>query len=64
MAADTISDAVRQVEQEMGRTGRVLLRPSGTEPLIRIMLEGRDPAQVEQLTERLARIVEDYVASA
>jgi phosphoglucosamine mutase len=64
MAAEAIINAVREVEQEMGKQGRVLLRPSGTEPLIRVMLEGSDAAQVEQLTGQLAQAVEDYVASA
>jgi phosphoglucosamine mutase len=47
----------------MGQFGRVLLRPSGTEPLIRVMLEGSDAVQVEQLTNRLAEIVQEYVAT-
>jgi phosphoglucosamine mutase len=47
----------------MGRTGRVLLRPSGTEPLIRVMLEGSDAAQVELLSGQLAQVVEEYVTS-
>jgi phosphoglucosamine mutase len=64
MADETIIKAVREVEREMGQTGRVLLRPSGTEPLIRIMLEGSDAVKVEQLTERLAQIVEEYLTTA
>jgi phosphoglucosamine mutase len=63
MAAEAIVNAVREVEQEMGRTGRVLLRPSGTEPLIRVMLEGSDAAQVELLSGQLAQVVEEYVTS-
>jgi phosphoglucosamine mutase len=63
MAAEVVNQAVRDVENAMGQSGRVLLRPSGTEPLIRVMLEGSDAAQVEQLTNRLAEIVQEYVAS-
>lgn len=53
---------VDQVEQELGSKGRVLLRPSGTEPLVRVMVEGEDGAQVDRLAARLAEIVEKAVA--
>ncbi|MDY0106358.1 MAG: phosphoglucosamine mutase [Giesbergeria sp.] len=42
------------VESELGETGRVLIRPSGTEPLLRVMVEARDPAQASSCAERLA----------
>ncbi|WP_250458921.1 phosphoglucosamine mutase [Microbulbifer litoralis] len=50
--------AVRAVEGELASRGRVLLRPSGTEPLIRVMVEGEDRAQVEQLAGQIAEVVE------
>lgn len=53
----SIQQAVKQVEQELGGKGRVLLRRSGTEPLIRIMVEGEDEARVKRLAERLAELV-------
>ncbi|WP_193161528.1 phosphoglucosamine mutase [Microbulbifer hainanensis] len=50
--------AVSAAEGELAGRGRVLLRPSGTEPLIRVMVEGADRAQVEQLAGRIAEVVE------
>ncbi len=49
--------AVAAVEQELGQSGRVVLRPSGTEPVVRVMVEGRDTAIVERLAEHLAQAV-------
>jgi phosphoglucosamine mutase len=49
-----VRDAVAVVEQKLGDSGRVLLRPSGTEPLVRVMVEGRDAQQVESLCGQLA----------
>lgn len=59
-----ISEAVHATEAELAGQGRVLLRPSGTEPLIRVMVEGRDHAQVEQLASKLAAKVEGLVGGA
>lgn len=54
-----IADAVKKAEEELKDTGRVLLRPSGTEALIRVMIEGRDFEQISRLTRQLAEIVEE-----
>ena len=49
-----ISSAVAAVESRLGRKGRVLLRPSGTEPVVRVMVEGEDASLVAQLAQELA----------
>lgn len=58
MEHSAVQDAVAAVEAELGDEGRVLLRPSGTEPLIRVMVEGRAHLDVEGLARRLAGEVE------
>jgi phosphoglucosamine mutase len=49
--------AVEQVEAELDGKGRVILRPSGTEPLVRVTLEGADSGLVERLARQLADTV-------
>jgi phosphoglucosamine mutase len=51
-------DAVEKAEAELGHDGRVLLRPSGTEPLVRVMVEARDEAQADAVANHLAGVVE------
>jgi len=57
VGSETINAAVKAVEEQLGDTGRLILRPSGTEPLIRVTLEGTDETQVNQLAKELANIV-------
>ena len=54
MASAPLQQAVAALEHELGDEGRVLLRPSGTEPLIRVMVEGRAHLDVDQLARTLA----------
>ena len=54
---DVLQDAVAAVEADLGTDGRVLLRLSGTEPMVRIMVEGASPAEVEKHADRLAEVV-------
>ncbi len=56
-----IRAAVTQVEKVLGARGRVLLRPSGTEPVVRVMIEGEDAEQVQKLAEQLAEVVRNTV---
>ncbi len=63
MASPVMREAVRVAESELSDQGRVLLRPSGTEPLIRVMVEGSDQAQVRDLSERLADVARELVAA-
>ena len=51
-------EAVVKAEAELGHEGRVLLRPSGTEPLVRVMVEARDEAQANAVAAQLAGVVE------
>ena len=55
--------AVEAVEARLASSGRVLLRLSGTEPLIRVMVEGQDAAQVNREAEYLAELVRKMFAS-
>ena len=55
--APKIAEACRRVEQALGKHGRVLLRPSGTEPVLRVMVEGEDAAQVKSFAEAIATSV-------
>ncbi|HZX32091.1 MAG TPA: phosphoglucosamine mutase [Rhodocyclaceae bacterium] len=56
-----IQKAQRDVESELAGRGRVLLRASGTEPKLRVMVEGEDAAEVERLAQRLADVVRKAV---
>lgn len=58
----SIQRAISEAEAELDGNGRVLLRPSGTEPVVRVTVEGKDPALVKDLAVRLAKIVETALA--
>jgi phosphoglucosamine mutase len=55
--SEAVADAVNAVEAELGDTGRVLLRPSGTEQLIRVMVEAPTQEQADQVAHSLAEVV-------
>lgn len=58
----SVQEACNEVTRKMAGRGRVLLRKSGTEPLVRVMVEGDDEVQVRQYAETLARIVSEACA--
>ena len=53
---------IAKMEEEMGENGRVLVRTSGTEPLIRVMVEGREETQVQEIAEKIAEVVRTELA--
>ena len=57
-ASAQVAGAVAEAERELGSQGRVVLRASGTEPVVRVMVEGRDAGQVERLAQSLAHSVQ------
>jgi len=57
LESPAIQAAVQQVEQQLGDRGRVVLRASGTEPVVRVMVEGQEEAEVVALAEQLADAV-------
>lgn len=54
-----LQSAVKAAESELGESGRVLLRPSGTEPLIRVMVEAASQDQAQTIAEKLAKVVQE-----
>lgn len=52
---DSVNKAIRDIEKRLKGSGRIVVRPSGTEPLVRIMIEGSDTKKIEAMAEELAR---------
>ena len=52
-----IADAVAKLEQKFNGEGRVLIRPSGTEPLVRVMIEGKDQKVIDEEAKKLAELI-------
>ena len=56
-ASAPVQKALNEIETELAANGRVVLRASGTEPVVRVMLEGRDAVQIARLGQQLADTV-------
>lgn len=56
---EVIANAIREFEEKFKNNGRVLIRPSGTEPLIRVMVEGKDIEVLEEESEKLVKLLEE-----
>ena len=54
-----IAEAIRKIEKKFAGNGRVLIRPSGTEPLVRVMLEGKDKSEIKEEATALAKMIEE-----
>lgn len=52
-----IAEAIQELEKKFAGEGRVLIRPSGTEPLVRVMIEGKDQAVIEEEANKLAELI-------
>ena len=56
---EEIKIAIQKLEEEFSGNGRVLIRPSGTEPLVRVMIEGEDQNYIEEKATEIAKIIEE-----
>jgi len=54
-----IQEEIKKIEDKLSGSGRVIIRPSGTEPLVRVMLEGKDQEELEILAKNLAYLIEE-----
>lgn len=60
----SVAAAINEAKHRLGSRGRLLLRPSGTEPLVRVMVEGQDADEVKDVCERLADVVRQAMSEA
>ena len=52
---------MQKLEEKFAGEGRVLIRPSGTEPLVRVMIEGKDQEQISKEAAKLANLIQDIM---
>lgn len=56
-----IAEAIEELDKKFAGTGRVLIRPSGTEPLVRVMIEGKDKNMIEEEAKKLAELIQNIL---
>ena len=59
IAQPALTKAIKQLEEEFKTEGRVVIRPSGTEPLIRVMIEGNDIEYIQKRANEIANLIEE-----
>ncbi|GEN89825.1 phosphoglucosamine mutase [Oceanobacillus sp. FSL W8-0428] len=63
LTSPIILDEVQAVEEELGENGRVLVRPSGTEPLVRVMVEAKTEEDCKTYAERIVKVIENHLGA-
>ena len=63
LGRDTVKEAIRKAEEKLSNDGRLVVRPSGTESLIRVMAEGDNKKMVEDIVDDLCALIEGEAAS-
>jgi phosphoglucosamine mutase len=57
-----VKEAIEAAKKKLGNAGRVVVRPSGTEPLLRVMIEGEDPSYIEALANSVADVIRERLS--
>ena len=64
LETEQVRAVIRDAEDRLGTTGRLVIRPSGTEPLIRVMAEGDDPSLVETVVDDIVGVIGETKTAA
>ncbi len=62
MEDEQVKKHINQLEKQYRGNGRVLIRPSGTEPLVRVMIEGQDKKEIERQAVEMVKLIESRLA--